>query len=455
MTQPVEPPIVPPPPPAGTTIDLSGAGGEVAPILERALEGREVTVEEGARLFEASGGELLPLIAVADRLRGEVVGGRVTYVVNRNINFTNVCVKHCGFCAFSRGHTAGEGYFLPQEEVVRRALEAREMGATEVCVQAGLPPGLDGMFYVDLVRSIKQAAPDLHIHACSPEEVLYGSQLAGLNIVDYLTALKEAGLGSLPGTSAEILVDEVRDVISPGRITTAQWIEVVSTAHRLGIPTTSTIMYGHLETARHKALHLDVLRTVQKNSVQKDSVQKDSAQKDSGRITEFVPLGFIFDEAPMFAKKRLPGLRQGPSGIETMKMYAISRIMLHGHIPNIQVSWVKEGPKLAQVGLMAGANDLGGTLINESISTSAGSKHGQLMTPAAFRAMAREMGRVPAERATDYRILRTFDDPANDPVDPLERVEDQGIFGSYGDLIAEERFRFRDFYQGGEQRRNI
>ncbi|MEE8435035.1 MAG: 5-amino-6-(D-ribitylamino)uracil--L-tyrosine 4-hydroxyphenyl transferase CofH [bacterium] len=440
MTQPIEPPIAPPLPPSGTTIDLSAAGGEVAPILERALEGREVTIDEGVRLFEAAGSDLHPLFAVADRLRDEAVGGRVTYVVNRNINFTNVCVKRCGFCAFSRGHNAGEGYFLPQEEVVRRTLEAREMGATEVCVQAGLAPGLDGMFYVDLVRSVKQAAPDLHIHACSPEEVLYGSQLAGLSLGDYLTALKEAGLDSLPGTSAEILVDEVRDVISPGRITTAQWIEVITTAHRLGIPTTSTIMYGHLETARHKALHLDLLRTVQKNS----------AQTDSGGITEFVPLGFIYDEAPMFAKRRPPGLRQGPSGVETMKMYAVARIMLHGHIPNIQVSWVKEGPKLAQVGLMAGANDLGGTLINESISTAAGSKHGQLMTPAAFRAMAREMGRVPAERATDYRILRTFDDPADDPEDALGRVDDPSIFGSYGDLIAEERFRFRDFYQGGD-----
>lgn len=443
MTQPIEPPIAPPAP-SVAPIDLSAAGDEVAPILERALEGREVTIDEGARLFEAAGGELHPLLAVADRLRVEAVGDRVTYVVNRNVNFTNVCVKQCGFCAFSRGHTAGEGYFLPPQEVVRRTLEAREMGATEVCVQAGLAPGLDGMFYVDLVRSIKQAAPELHIHACSPEEVLYGSELAGLNIGDFLTALKEAGLGSLPGTSAEILVDEVRDVISPGRITTAQWIEVVTTAHRLGIPTTSTIMYGHLETSRHKALHIDILR----------SVQKEATGMGLRGITEFVPLGFVSDEAPMFAKRRLPGLRQGPSGIETLKMYAVARIMLHGHIPNIQVSWVKEGPKLAQVGLMGGANDLGGTLINESISTAAGSRHGQLMTPAAFRAMAREMGRLPAERATDYRILRVFDNPADDPEDALQRVDDPGIFGSYGDLIAEERFRFRDFYQEGRQQGN-
>ncbi len=411
---------------------LAGAGREVAPILERALEGREITVEEGQRLFEASGAELSPLFAVADRLRGEAVGDRVTYVVNRNINFTNVCVKRCGFCAFSRGHRAGEGYFLPLEEVVRRAREARELGATEVCMQAGLAPGLDGQYYVELVRAVHEALPDLHIHGCSPEEVLYGAGLAGVPVEDYLRALKDAGLGSLPGTSAEILDDAVRDVISPGRIRTAQWRELVATAHRLGLPSTSTMMYGHVETARHKAAHLALLREL---------------QQETGGITEFVPLGFIYDEAPMFHRRRPEGLREGPTGIETMKMYAVSRIMLHGWIPNIQVSWVKEGRKLAQVGLMAGANDLGGTLINESISTAAGAQHGQLVRPATFRALAREMGRVPAERATGYGILRTFADPADDPADPLDTVADDGAhFGSYQSLIAEERYRFRDAY---------
>ncbi len=410
---------------------LGSAGREVAAILARALEGGEIGVEEGARLFEASGSELQPLLATADALRRQAVGDRVTYVVNRNINFTNVCVKRCGFCAFSRGHLAGEGYFLPVEEVLRRAQEAWELGATEVCMQAGLAPGLDGWFYVDLVRAVKQALPGLHIHGCSPEEVLYGSSLAGVSLETYLHALQEAGLGSLPGTSAEILDDSVRDVISPGRITTAQWSELIRTAHRLGIPTTSTMMYGHLETARHKAAHLALLRSI---------------QQETGGFTEFVPLGFIYEEAPMFAKRRPAGLRLGPSGIETMKMYAVSRIMLHGWIHNIQVSWVKEGQKLAQVGLLAGANDLGGTLINESISTAAGARHGQLVTPATFRRLAREMGRSPAERSTDYRILRTFADPAEDPQEPLEQVTDpQGRFGSYQDLIAEQRFRFRDF----------
>ena len=428
------PQSTPPAPPV-----LSGAGKEVGSILEKVLEGglegREVSPSEGERLFDAVGGELSPLFATADYLRQQVAGNVVTYVVNRNINFTNVCVKRCGFCAFSRGHAAREGYLLPTGEIVRRTLEAREMGATEVCLQAGLAPGIDGWYYVDLVREVKRQAPEIHIHGCSPEEVLYGSELAGVSVREYLTALKEAGLDSLPGTSAEILVDSVRERISPGRITSAQWLELLATAHELGIPSTSTIMYGHLETSRHKADHLATLRTL---------------QKETGGITEFVPLGFIYEDAPMFHKRRPEGLRMGPSGIETMKMYALARIMLHGWVPNIQVSWVKEGPKLAQVGLMAGANDLGGTLINESISTSAGARHGQLQTPAAFRIMAREMGRVPAERSTDYRILRTFADPSEDPSDPLDRLEDaSGQFGSYQELTADERFRFKDAFSSG------
>jgi FO synthase subunit 2 len=414
---------------------LAAAGREVAPILERALEGREISVAEGARLFEATGAELAPLFATADRLRGEAVGEVVTYVVNRNINFTNVCVRHCGFCAFSRGHVADEGYFLPEEEVVRRAVEARELGATEVCVQAGLAPGLDGWKYVELCRALKAALPDVHIHGFSPEEVKYGSELAGVSYAEYLAALKEAGLGTLPGTAAEILVQEVRDVISPGRITVKEWREVISAAHGLGISSSSTMMYGHVETAEHKALHLDLLRTM---------------QREGGRFTEFVPLGFIWEEAPMARKRTPEGLRHGPSGIETMKMYAVSRIMLNGWIPNIQVSWVKEGPKLAQVGLMAGANDLGGTLINESISTAAGAQHGQLQTPAALRRLAREMGRVPAERGTTYEHLRVFADPAHDPDDALDRVENTQQFGSYQELIRQNHFRFKAQYRGDE-----
>ncbi len=359
-----------------------------AAILERALSDRDITIDEATALFDADGSDLFAMIAAADHLRARTVGDVVTYVINRNINFTNVCVKACGFCAFSRGHLAEQGYFLPNEEIIGRAREAYELGATEVCVQAGLAPGIDGWQYVNLCRALKAALPDLHIHGFSPEEVLYGSTLAGVTVRDYLAALKDAGVGSLPGTSAEVLIDEIRQQISPGRIATAQWIELIQTAHELGIPTTSTIMYGHIEGSRDKAVHLDILRQIQRRT---------------GGITEFVPLSFVYEEAPMFHRKPPAGLRRGASGAEVMKMYAVSRLMLNHDIPNLQVSWVKEGPKLSQIALLAGANDFGGTLINESISTAAGASYGQLMKPSQFRDLIRDMGRIPAERSTTYQ----------------------------------------------------
>ena len=411
---------------------LSTVSSSVGFIMDRALAGDDITVDEATRLFDADGSDLLALTAAADYLRAKTVGDVVTYVVNRNINFTNVCVKACGFCAFSRGHLAEEGYFLPTEEVIRRAQEALDLGATEICVQAGLAPGIDGWHYVNLCRSLKETLPNLHIHGFSPEEVLYGATLSGISIRDYLAALKEAGVGSLPGTSAEVLVDEIRHQVSPGRIGTAQWIELIETAHELGIPTTSTIMYGHIESSRHKAVHLDILRNIQKRT---------------GGITEFVPLSFVYEEAPMFHRKRIPGLRHGASGAEVMKMYAVSRLVLNNWIPNLQVSWVKEGPKLSQIALLAGANDFGGTLINESISTAAGASHGQLMKPSQFRGLIREMGRIPAERSTTYRKIRVFDGEDN-PADLLDEIEDPtSRFGSYQNLIRLKDYRFKDFYQ--------
>lgn len=411
---------------------LSNVTPSIGRVLDRALAGDDISVDEAAELFDAPGADLLVITAVADHLRKQTVGDVVTYVVNRNINFTNVCVKACGFCAFSRGHVAEEGYFLPVEEVLRRAREAWDLGATEVCVQAGLAPGMDGWHYVKLCGALKDALPDLHIHGFSPEEVLYGSTLTGAGVRDYLAALKAAGVGSLPGTSAEILVDEVRETISPGRISTAAWIELIQTAHELGIPTTSTIMYGHIETSRQKAIHLEILRDIQKRT---------------GGITEFVPLSFVSEEAPMYHRKRIPRLRAGATGAEIMKMYAVSRIMLNNWIPNLQVSWVKEGPKLSQIALMAGANDFGGTLINESISTAAGASHGQLMKPAEFRNLIREMGRIPAERSTTYEKIKPFDAEEN-PIDPLDRVENpHEKFGSYQELVRLKGYRFRDFYQ--------
>jgi FO synthase subunit 2 len=411
---------------------LSTTAPDTARILDRALSGADIGVDEAVTLFEAEGSELLAMIAAADDLRAQTVGDVVTYVINRNINFTNVCVKACGFCAFSRGHLAEQGYFLPLEEIVRRAEEARDLGASEVCVQAGLAPGMDGWHYVKLCRTLKENFPDLHIHGFSPEEVLYGSTLTGVSIREYLLALKEAGVGSLPGTSAEILVDEVRRQVSPGRISTAQWIDLIQTAHEIGIPTTSTIMYGHIESSRDKAIHLNILREIQKRT---------------GGITEFVPLSFVYEEAPMFHRNPLPGLRHGASGAEVMKMYAVSRLMLNHHIPNLQVSWVKEGPKLSQIALLAGANDFGGTLINESISTAAGAGFGQLMKPSEFRGLIREMGRIPAERATTYQKVRVFE-TENDHRDLLDEVTDPAQrFGSYQNLIHLKEYRFRDFYR--------
>jgi 7,8-didemethyl-8-hydroxy-5-deazariboflavin synthase CofH subunit len=418
---------------------LSTVSSTVGHILDHALTGADITVDEATSLFDADGSDLPALTAAADYLRAKTVGDVVTYVVNRNINFTNVCVKACGFCAFSRGHLAEEGYFLPTEEIIRRANEARELGATEVCVQAGLAPGIDGWHYVDLCRTLKEALPTLHIHGFSPEEVLYGATLSGVSIRDYLSALKEAGVGSLPGTSAEVLVDEVRHQISPGRIGTAQWIDLIQTAHELGIPTTSTIMYGHIESSRHKAVHLNILRDIQKRT---------------GGITEFVPLSFVYEEAPMFHRKSIPGLRPGASGAEIMKMYAVSRLMLNSWIPNLQVSWVKEGPKLSQLALLAGANDFGGTLINESISTAAGAGHGQLMKPSQFRSLIREMGRIPAERSTTYQKVRVFESEDN-PVDLLDEIDDStSRFGSYQNLIRLKDYRFKDFYRERKEQKH-
>ena len=415
----------------GATGSAVGAFDRAAPavrrILARVVDGHEVTVDEALVLATVVGRDLTALSIAADELRRRQVGDVVTFVVNRNVNFTNVCIKHCTFCAFSRDHREEEGYFLPMDEVVRRAQEAWDLGATEVCIQAGLPPKLDGRYYIDLVHALKRALPDLHLHAFSPEEVLYGSVRSGLSIRAYLVELKAAGLGTLPGTSAEILVQDVRDVIARGRITVAQWLDVITTAHSLGIRTTSTIMYGHIETPGHWVRHLDLLRSV---------------QKETGGFTEFVPLSLIHSEAPMWAKGLVPGVRPGATGLEVMKMHALARLMLGPTFRNIQASWVKEGPKLAQLLLSAGANDLGGTLINESISTSAGAQYGQLVGPAELRRLVRDAGRIPARRDTLYAIVQTFRD-GDDPESPLDRIDDaEARFGSYRRLIASGEFRY-------------
>ncbi len=401
---------------------------ETAAVLDRALSGEDITVEEAVVLFETEGQEYNALVMTADELRRRTVGDIVTYVVNRNINFTNVCIKRCGFCAFSRDFRQEEGYLLPVEEIIRRAKEAWDYGATEVCVQAGLPPKMEGDLYIRLCEAIKKELPDMHIHGFSPEEVLYGSIRSDITIRAYLTELKAAGVGSLPGTSAEVLDQELRDEISPGRITVDQWTEVITTAHELGIPTTSTVMFGYLETPTQLAKHIDLIRGI---------------QQQTGGITEFVPLSFVHTEAPMFMQELVNDVRPGPSGIDVIKMHAIARIMLNNWIPNIQASWVKEGTRMSQLLLTAGVNDLGGTLINESISTAAGAQHGQLMRPSEFRQMIRQAGRIPAERYTTYKTRRVFSE-TDQELDPLDLVGDnvEEVFGSYNRLVKLDTYRF-------------
>jgi FO synthase subunit 2 len=405
----------------------------VAAVLARALDGEEISWQDALTLCETSGRDLHATVLTADELRRRQAGEIVTYVINRNLNFTNVCVKHCGFCAFSRTYRSEQGYFLPLDEILRRVRDAKEMGATEVCMQAGLPPDMEGSFYIDLTAAVKKNFPTVHIHAFSPEEVLYGATRSGASIHDYLAALKAAGLGSLPGTSAEILDQEVRDVISPGRITVKDWVDVITTAHALGIPTTSTIMYGHIETPVHWVKHMNLLRDI---------------QNDTHGFTEFVPLSMVYQEAPMYHHRLAPNLRLGPSGTEVIKMHAVSRLMLGASIRNIQSSWVKEGPRLAQYLLVAGANDVGGTLMNESISTSAGAPYGQLMTPRELRRLIRDAGRTPAERKTNYDLLRVFS-LEDVELTALDQVEDaDSRFGSYHKLANSHTFRFPDRRRG-------
>jgi len=407
---------------------LKNADPMVASALDRALSGKDISIDEAVKLFDSTGLELNLSVMVADELRRRTLGDYTTYVINRNINFTNVCIKQCGFCAFSRDFREDEGYFLPTEEVVRRAQEAAGLGATEVCIQAGLPPKMDGHLYIDICKAIKKELPDIHIHAFSPEEVLYGAVRAEMPVVEYLKMLKEAGVGSLPGTAAEILDQDLRNLISPGRISVKDWIAVIKQAHSLGIPTTSTIMYGHIESSLHKAKHIDLLRNL---------------QNETHGFTEFVPLSFVHSEAPMYNHNIVPGVRSGADGNEVIKMHAVARIMLNNHIPNIQVSWVKEGARLSQLLLAAGVNDFGGTLINESISTAAGAQHGQLMRPKEIRQLIRSAGRIPVQRSTTYRTLKVFVDENERQDSSLDNI-DSSQFGSYHQLIKLDKFRFKN-----------
>ena len=399
----------------------------ISDILNRVIDGNHISEDETSELFNSNGIELNLIVIVANHLCKRKKRDIVTYVINRNINFTNVCIKRCGFCAFSRDFREEEGYVLPIAEIVRRAKEAEKFGATEVCIQAGLPPRMDGMLYVDICNAIKKEIPDIHIHAFSPEEILYGAKRSGIAVEDYLKMLKEAGLGSIPGTAAEILDQEIRDKISPGRIGVEDWIKVVKCAHSLGITSTSTIMYGHIETYKHITKHLSILKKI---------------QKETRGFTEFVPLSFVHNEAPMYNRNLIDGIRNGPTGGEVLKMHAIARIFFNNLIDNIQVSWVKEGPRMGQILLDAGANDFGGTLINESISTSAGASFGQLLKPKDIRNIIHTVGKIPAQRKSNYQIIKTF---SNDDYfdNELLDMSDSQDFGSYQELIKMDRFRFK------------
>jgi 7,8-didemethyl-8-hydroxy-5-deazariboflavin synthase CofH subunit len=348
------------------------------------LDGASLTREQSLLLANANGDDLLGLLVAADALRRELAGNIVTYVVNRNINFTNVCFVGCKFCAFSRGPRESDTYFLSLEQVAQKAVEAWEIGASEVCIQGGLPHGLPPFHYRDILRAVKQAVPGMHIHAFSPMEIVYGVELTGMPLEDYLRMLRDNGLDTLPGTAAEVLDDDVRFVLSRNKLSTEQWKQVIRTAHQCGIRSTSTLMYGHVESPEHWVNQLLLFREI---------------QHQTGGFTEFVPLGFVHQNTLLFHQ----GIaRPGPTLAEHLKIHALARVLLAGPINNIQVSWVKLNRSLSQLCLHAGANDYGGTLMEENISREAGATAGQYTSPEDFQALILEAGRIPAERNTIY-----------------------------------------------------
>jgi FO synthase len=352
------------------------------------LDGGILSREACMELAFSEGDDLIGLLVAANELRAELAGNLVTYVVNRNINFTNICFVGCKFCAFSRGPREADTYFLTLEQVAQKAREAWQIGAREVCIQGGLPRELSPYYYRDILRAVKKAVPGMHCHAFSPMEIVYGMELTGMPVRDYLMMLRENGLDTLPGTAAEILDDEVRGILSRNKLSTAQWKEVITTAHHCGIRTTSTLMYGHTETPAHWVAQLALLREI---------------QAETGGFTEFVPLGFVHQNTLLFAQ----GLaRSGPTLAEHLKIHALARVMLAGAINNIQVSWVKLNRSLSQLCLKAGANDYGGTLMEENISREAGATAGQYTSPDEFQALILETGRIPAERNTTYSRIQ-------------------------------------------------
>jgi FO synthase len=363
------------------------ASARMRRLLERAARGAALAEADVIALFNAEGADRAAVVGAADRLREEMCGSAVSFVINRNINYTNICLYRCGFCAFSKGGSKslrGSAYRLDLAEVARRAVEAFERGATEVCLQGGIHPEFTGNTYLDIVAAVREAVPEMHVHAFSPLEILHGARTLGIPLERFLRRLKAAGLSTLPGTAAEILDDEIRAIICPDKLTTAEWHEVMRCAHAAGLRSTATIMFGHVEQPRHWARHLLDLR---------------AAQALSGGFTEFVPLPFVHMEAPLWRRGQA---RSGPTFAEAVLMHAVARLVLHPHITNVQTSWVKMGTAGVLACLKAGANDLGGTLMNESITRAAGGLNGQEMTPAALQSLVKEIGRPLRQRTTLY-----------------------------------------------------
>ncbi|MDP6389655.1 MAG: 5-amino-6-(D-ribitylamino)uracil--L-tyrosine 4-hydroxyphenyl transferase CofH [Alphaproteobacteria bacterium] len=393
-------------------------GGLAGGIADRAAGGEELSEAEIVRLFEARGEGAQAVMAAADRLRARINGDVVTYAVNRNINYTNVCYFRCGFCAFSKGRLSenlrGRPYDLNLDEIARRTREAWERGATEVCMQGGIHPDYTGRTYLEICAAVRQAAPGMHLHAFSPLEIAQGAATIGIGAPEFLGRLRDAGLNSLPGTAAEVLDDEVRQTLCPDKIDTGSWLDVMAAAHAASLRSTATIMFGHVDGYRHWARHLLRIRALQART---------------GGFTEFVPLPFVHMEAPIYLKGRA---RRGPTYRECVLMHAVARLVLHPHITNIQTSWAKMGPEGAVACLAAGANDLGGTLMNETITRAAGAAHGQEMPPARMEALIRKAGRrpvqrttfygaVPAERTADAFAARPLAPPVNTPLAPRDR----------------------------------
>ncbi len=404
-------------------MQLSTIDPQVAGILLKSLDGHEVSQDDAVVLFGSEGPELDALVSTANLVREMAVGNKASFVITRNINFTNVCYMGCKFCGFAKRKDDVGAELLSMEDMAIRAQEAWDRGATEVCIQGGLHPDIDGSHYRNILIAIKKQVPQMHIHAFSPFEIWFGALKSKMSVADFIQDLIDHGLGSMPGTAAEILDVDIRKQLTKDKLSTAQWTEIITTAHKLGLPTTATIMYGHIDEPRHWAAHIELIRDI---------------QKETGGFTEFVPLGFVHTESPLFVNQGANNMvvRPGPTAEENIRMHAVSRLMLNGWIDNIQASWVKLGPIYAQKMLNSGANDLGGTLMNESISRSSGGKHGQEIVPEEMVHMITNAGRTAIRRNTLYKELEVLSTPTVVSLERSDRNRANLLHADPSQLIA-------------------